>query len=451
MTGPATDLSSLAELLGDDEYAGYAYAYPHKTSYCPLDPPVPIADAWAEEDRDALFLYTHVPFCEMRCGFCNLFTAVGAGGDLVTATVQAIREQAHQVAAAVAPQRVARAAFGGGTPSFLDIDQIIRLFEVLAEAWPVDWQSVPTSFEVSPATVDPTKLGVLRELGVNRISMGVQSFATRDLKALARPQRTADVDAACAAIAEAGFELFNLDLIYGMAGQSVDDWLSSLGEAIARGGNELYLYPLYVRELTGLGRTGRRASDHRRHLYRVGRDLLLDAGFEQLSMRHFRRAVDVGAPSAHATDYSCQDDGMVGLGPGARSYTAGLHYSTEYAVGQPGVLDIIEDFCDRSRHDVADYGVVLDESEQQRRYIIKGLLQSSGLDQTAFEHRFGMSPVAAVPDLAELLAGGFTQTVQRAGSSVLQLTDVGVEHSDAIGPWLYSPEVKARMARYELR
>lgn len=67
---------SLAQRMMDDGYEGYAYGYPHKTAYRPLDPPVPLREAWQQEDKRNLFLYVHLPFCEMRCGFCNLFTTV---------------------------------------------------------------------------------------------------------------------------------------------------------------------------------------------------------------------------------------------------------------------------------------------------------------------------------------------------------------------------------------
>lgn len=100
-------------------YDGYAYAYPHKTAYRPLDPPVPLTGAWAPEDKRNLFLYVHLPFCEMRCGFCNLFTTVQPGTGLVDQTLAAIRRQSEIVSSAILPEGIAQAAFGGGTPSFL--------------------------------------------------------------------------------------------------------------------------------------------------------------------------------------------------------------------------------------------------------------------------------------------------------------------------------------------
>ena len=440
---PAAPPVALAQRLEAGTYAGYAYAYPHKTSYRPLAPAVDASKLWQSENRDALFLYVHVPFCEMRCGFCNLFTTIGAGEDAVAATLRATQRQSRQLAQAVDPGRITQAAFGGGTPSYLSTAQLEKLFATLEAHWPLVWADAGTSFEVSPGTVDPTKLAFLRSVGVNRISMGVQSFVKDDLKAMARPQRTTEVAQACEWIAEKAFDQFNLDLIYGTANQRMDDWLDSVRHAVDHGATELYLYPLYVRELTGLGRTGRLAGEHRRELYRAGRDLLLDLGYEQHSMRYFQRPMAVASNG----DYDCQTDGMIGLGPGARSYTSGLHYSSEYAVGQPGVRAIIDEFNRTDDFTEITYGTHLDRQEQQRRFVIKGILRTEGVNLSGFSDAFGVDLFDALPELHELFDLGLAE---HHHTETVVLTELGFEHSDTIGPWLYSVAVSDRMGAYEL-
>lgn len=123
-------------VTGVSPYQGYVYAYPHKTAYRPLDPAPALRDVWAGERLDALFLYLHVPFCEMRCGFCNLFTRTGAPEELTGAYLDALDRQATAVLdalhAAGGPDGAsfATAAFGGGTPTYLTAPELERLCDI---------------------------------------------------------------------------------------------------------------------------------------------------------------------------------------------------------------------------------------------------------------------------------------------------------------------------------
>lgn len=436
---------SLDELLKEDHFAGYAYAYPHKTAYRPLDPPLRLSEAWRGEPKGDLFLYVHLPFCEMRCGFCNLFTTVRPGHDFVRTTLAAIERQAKVVANEVGPERVTHLAFGGGTPSFLSVEELETLFKALEECWPIDWQTANASFEISPATIDAEKLDLLKQKHVDRISMGVQSFSKADLKQLGRPQSDESVATAIDLVKSAGLPIFNLDLIYGMQGQTDQAWIESLEKTIEIGPEEIYLYPLYIRELTGLANTGKSPSQRRRELYLLGRDRLLAAGYQQLSMRLFRRgeAVTTG-------EYCCQDDGMVGIGAGARSYTRSLHYSSEYAVGQSGVKSIIADFNQRSSESFAfaDYGIQLNREEQKRRYLIKSLLRADGLDLQKYHNRFQADVRDDFSELEQLFDRGWLVVKTDEGEH-LRLTPEGMSWSDVIGPWLYSEPTVALMESYQ--
>src|SRR5262249_17552329 len=148
-----------------------------------------------------------------------------------------------------------------------------------------DLHAAPVSVETSPATAEPDKLALLRDRGVKRVSIGVQSFVEPEVAAAGRPQKTADVQDALGRLRAAGFPTLNLDLIYGLPGQTVTSWLASVGAALRWRPEELYLYPLYVRPLTGLGNARLDAEDIRPACYREARARLLDAGYEQVSMR----------------------------------------------------------------------------------------------------------------------------------------------------------------------
>ncbi|MGZ3477237.1 MAG: STM4012 family radical SAM protein [Polyangiales bacterium] len=428
-----------AELDGSP-YQSYLYAYPHKTAYRAITPKISLGEAWANESRDALFLYVHVPFCEMRCGFCNLFTVSRPRGELVGMWVDAIVRQARAVRSALPDARFARFAIGGGTPTLLDLPSLTRVLDLCAHELGADLASIPCSVEVSPETVDRDKLALLRARGVDRISIGVQSFLDHEAHAAGRPQQRAKVDAALDAIRAHGFPTLNVDLIYGMAGQTEETFLQSLREALKFRPEELYLYPLYVRPLTGLGKSARSWDDHRLALYRTARDFLLGEGFVQVSMRMFR------APWARSTEgpvYCVQDDGMVGLGVGARSYTRELHYASTYAVSQRAVAEVVEAFVAREDFAHVDHGIVLDRDEQRRRWLAMGLF-GEGVDRVVYRTRFDA-------DLAEDLRPLLARDWAVFEGDRLVLTPAGIERSDAIGPFLVSPAVRALMEAHELR
>ncbi|WP_243716852.1 STM4012 family radical SAM protein [Actinomadura darangshiensis] len=429
-------------------YQGYVYAYPHKTAYRPLLPAPALQDVWAGEPLDALFLYLHVPFCEMRCGFCNLFTRTGAPEELTGAYLDALDRQATAVLDALdsldtgdAPA-FATAAFGGGTPTYLTAPELERLCDIAAR-FP-GFGSGPLGVETSPATATTDRLSVLAERGTTRISIGVQSFLDEEARAAVRPQKRAEVEAALDRIRAVGFPILNIDLIYGIDGQTPATWMHSLDAALAWRPEEIYLYPLYVRPLTGLGRRAQDWDDQRLTLYGIGRDHLLAEGYEQVSMRMFR------LPSAEAggTEYCCQTDGMVGLGCGARSYTSRLHYSFEYAVGASQVRSIIDDYVREPDFTTARVGFELDADEQRRRHLVQSLLQANGVDRNAYRARFGADPMDDFP--ADLKPFGDRGWLEESGDAV-RLTPEGLAHSDAIGPALFSSRVRSLMDAYEAR
>lgn len=426
---------NIFEVSAGTPYASYLYSYPHKTAYRPLEPARRLDALWAGEDKRALFLYVHVPFCEMRCGFCNLFTTARPKVDEVAQYLVQLEEQARVVRAALGEARFVRMAIGGGTPTLLSVAELERVF-LVADSFGARPAEIPASVECSPETATRERMRLLSALGVERVSIGVQSFLEEECAAMGRPQLRAQVDAALDAIRSERFAVLNIDLIYGSAEQTVASFLYSLEAALRFTPEELYLYPLYVRPLTGLSRSKKSWDDHRLELYRAGRDYLLGRGYLQSSMRNFRLP---RADGAVAPEYVCQRDGMVGLGPGARSYTSALHYSSEYAVSARGVKNILSVYGRKSAADfaVADYGVELDAEEQGRRRVIYSLL-AEGWEEDG--------PILRDELRALRLAG----LVESTGCW-WKLTAAGRERSDAIGPYLQSAAMRSRMAEYELR
>lgn len=432
--------------LFNQMFEGYAYSYPHKHSYRRLEP-VSLEKLWAPEKKDALFLYIHLPFCEMRCGFCNLFTIANPQENIVDAYLNTLELQAKTIRRIIKPESFAQIAIGGGTPTFLELPQLEKLFSImrLLGAEPKD---IPVSFEMSPKTVTPQKLKFLEENGVDRVSIGIQSFLDGETKALGRPQKNKEVEEALNLIRQYQFSTLNLDLIYGTYGQTPEAWHYSLEQAVSYKPEEIFIYPLYVRALTGINKLDQNVQDLREDLYLLAKKFLTEAGYEQISMRLFR--LKTMRSSKAATNYSCQEDGMIGLGAGARSYTRHLHYSSEYAVARGNIKNIINDYIAKSSTDFEyiDYGIELPAEEQKRRFVIKSILHASALDMSRYESLYGNKLLSDFPQLDTLLQNKLAAIGE---DQKMRLTSEGTNYSDAIGPWLYSGYIKELIQTFELK
>jgi oxygen-independent coproporphyrinogen-3 oxidase len=383
----------------------------------------------------------------MRCGYCNLFTRARPASEEVAAYLAALEREARRMRVALEGTHFARLALGGGTPTFLGPSGLERVF-ALAEQLGASPSALPASVEVSPGTATSETLQVLSAHRVQRVSIGVESFQTSELRALGRPERPERAEAALERIRHIGFPVLNVDLIYGMEGQTPASFLQSLETALTYHPEELFLYPLYVRPLTGLGRrdASAPATETLTLLHNTARAFLKAHGYVQHSLRMFRRR-DV--PPTTGPHYCCQDDGMVGLGCGARSYTRSVHYSSRFAVGASAIRQLLTEYMSKSEADFGwvDWGVRLDSDEQRRRYAVKSILRIEGLDTLAYQARFGTFPEHDLPTLARWVEDGLL----RRENERLIPTDQGIEHADTLGPLLFSAAVRTRMAEASFR
>jgi len=445
-------LTLLQAALQQSPYQSYSYSYPHKSAYAELPQAMKLDQVWREENRSSLFCYIHIPFCEFRCGFCNLFTLSLPPTELQQHYVNALIRQMRVNRTLLDDLRFARFSMGGGTPSYLSTAALETILSRAVSELGIDFKHTPACIEISPHTATLEKLQLFKSFDIDRISMGVQSFNEGENKSLCRPQRSDTVLKTVELIRQLNFPTLNLDLIYGIEGQTIDSWMQSVAKAVELQVEELYLYPLYVRPLTGLNKIEQKrgslsaAVDIRYQMYRQARDYLLASGYRQISMRMFRAthtAAEVGPV------YSCQDDGMLGLGSGARSYTRGLHYSGKYGISRKISRSIIEDYCgsDDGEFSTVSYGVALNQEEQRRRYIIQSLLLVEGLDKAAYQQRFFAPVLNDFPQLRQLLELGLAQESPQR----LSLTEAGIARADTIGPWLVSDHVQRRMQDFQLQ
>jgi len=270
-------------------------------------------------------LYVHVPFCPSKCGYCDFVSHVPDEAEFAPLVDAILRE----LDAAVDKRglHVETIFVGGGTPTFLPTDCLGRLFERLGYYVP-DSGTVEFSVETNPGTLDAEKADILLDNGVNRISMGAQSFNEAELRRLERTHRPDQIARTAALIRECGFEHFNIDLIFGIPGQDESTWADSIRRAVDLGPDHLACYGLTYEPGTRLhqqaaaGRVVRMNEDVEARLYTTMVDRLTTAGFEQYEISNFARS---GARCQHNLRY-WNNLPTVGVGPAAATYIDGLRW-----------------------------------------------------------------------------------------------------------------------------
>ena len=282
----------------------------------------------AHPGERAFGMYVHVPFCTVRCGYCdfNTYTAdeLGEGATRASYADTAISEIVR--AGALSGRRpVETVFFGGGTPTQLPAADLVRILRAIDDTYGlVDGVEVTT--EANPDSVTPQSLATLREGGFTRISFGVQSAVPHVLATLDRTHDPAGVPQAVRWAREAGFEQLSVDLIYGTPGESMDDWRTSVEQAIALGPDHVSAYALIVEQGTAFARKVRRGEvvmpddDETADKYLLADDLLSAAGLGWYELSNWAR--DEAAQCRHNVLYWRSHD-WHGVGPGAHSHIAG--------------------------------------------------------------------------------------------------------------------------------
>lgn len=284
--------------------------------------------------RSPVALYLHIPFCASRCHYCDFNTY--AGLDVFFAPYTAALSQEIRMAGAARARPVVPTIFiGGGTPTILPPAFLAQLLAACREAFDIAPDAEVTS-EANPGTVDQAHFAALRALGVNRLSMGVQSFDDAELRWLGRIHDAAGAETAFAAARSAGFTNINLDLIFGLPGQQPETWARTLARAVTLSPEHLSLYSLTVEQGTPLADQVHRGliaepdDDLAAELYETACTFLAQNGYTQYEISNW--AKDESPPTAspeRRPTFGCRHnlvywrrEPYLGFGAGAHSFEA---------------------------------------------------------------------------------------------------------------------------------
>jgi oxygen-independent coproporphyrinogen-3 oxidase len=299
----------------------------------PLDGALPGTVAVGAADRD-FGVYLHVPFCRVRCGYCdfNTYTADELRGakrsDFAAEAVTEVTRARDVLAnAGIVSRAVSTVFFGGGTPTLLPAADLARMLGAVADTWGLAAGAEVTT-EANPDSVDRDYLRALADSGFTRVSFGMQSAVPHVLATLERTHDPERIPLVVAWAREAGLDV-SLDLIYGTPGESLDDWSVSLDHAIAQDPDHISAYALIVEEGTKLAaqiRRGEVASpddDLQADMYERADAALDAAGFQWYEVSNWTRSET--SRSLHNLGYWLGHDWW-GVGPGAHSHVGGVRW-----------------------------------------------------------------------------------------------------------------------------
>lgn len=368
-------------------------------------------------------LYVHVPFCLRRCGYCD-FTLVAENDLLIPVWLEALRNEFSRLDQCFAVDTV---FVGGGTPTHLSVSELQQLFEVIRSKF--EWSATSeVSIEANPDGLDDDRLKTLKDLGVNRISLGVQSFDGKVLRFLERQHTTAEaIDSVTRACGF--FENVSLDLIFGVPGQSLLSWQQTLSQALALPIRHLSTYGLTYEKGTSFysrrlhGKLVPVPDELERQMYSEAMDHASASQFLHYEVSNFARCrpADSEFRCRHNLTY-WDAKPYFAFGPGAARYLEGVRSTND--------RNVVRWVNKWKQNKVALQDVEqLDPEARAREAIFLGLRQISGFDERQFATEFGFTVESLSADaLKQHLAAGL---LQRNGGR-LSLTRDGLFLADSV-------------------
>jgi oxygen-independent coproporphyrinogen III oxidase len=380
----------------------------------PLDDP---SAPWGEPRS----LYVHVPFCRHRCGYCD-FTLVAGRDDLIDRYLDALQKELHF---AVPPKAsLDTLFFGGGTPTHLAPLQLRQLLDLVLRHVVLS-PGAEVSVEANPLDLTDERIAELERGGINRVSIGLQSFHVGELRLLERdhtPQQAVEAIRRVSTV----IPNFGIDLIFGLPGQSLNDWTSSLQKVLELSPQHVSTYGLTFEKGTAFwtrrakGQLIPQPEEHERDMYDAAISTLTSAGYDHYELSNFARP---GSECRHNQVY-WNARSYYAIGPGAAEYAGGVrrtnHRSTTHWISHT---------LNGPSRAAAGFEEQLSPEDRAREALMLGLRQIAGINIPAFERRFGVK--------LQDLAGPAIERMQAAGwitldQDRLRLTHEGIFVADTV-------------------
>lgn len=364
----------------------------------------------------------HVPFCRHRCGYCN-FTVIAKRDDLIEDYLRAIEIELGWIGE---PREVDTLFFGGGTPTHLPPEELARFFEIVMRWFPIG-AGAEVSIEANPEDISEEKVKILQRFGVNRVSLGVQSFRESKLQTLERSHQGEDV-ARCLKILRPAIHSVSIDLIFGSPDETLDQWRDDLQRAITLSPDHLSTYGLTYEPGTAFFTRRQKEEliqlpeETEGGMYELAIETLELQGFEHYEVSNFARP---GHRCRHNENYwKCGE--FFGIGPGASSYVDGVRHSNHRSTTTylKKVLN---------NESPVEESEELDDKEKAHERLVFGLRRLAGVNRTEFVAATGS-------DVTELVGEDLRMLVNEGllllDDDSVRLSRKGLLVSDSIWPYL---------------
>ncbi|HVS13945.1 MAG TPA: coproporphyrinogen-III oxidase family protein [Thermoanaerobaculia bacterium] len=394
-----------------------------------------------------LGLYLHVPFCRRRCKFCYFRVFTDKNAEQIESYLDALGAEVERYARrrAVAGRPLHFVYFGGGTPSYIAVKQLLPLVARLKAALP--WDSAEeVALECEPGTLTQSKLEAIREIGVTRLSLGVESFDDEILRENGRAHVSTEIYRAWPWIRALGFPQVNIDLIAGMVGETWESWRESVRKTIELDPDSVTIYQMELPFNTVYSKSKLRGEEDlqfadwatKRAWHAYAFERLAEAGYRPSSaytmVKGGRVEGDRGRRFVYR-DAVWSGADMIGAGVSSFSHMSGVHFQN---------VDGWNEYLERIAAGGLAIGRAFPTSERERltREVILQL-KTGHLERPAFQRKFGVDPVGEFAETFDRLAD---QELLEIGETEVRLTQPGLLRVDQLLPEFYAPEY--RDARY---
>ncbi len=375
----------------------------------------------------AIALYVHIPFCRRKCNYCSFISYENKESSIPDYILALQKELLYYTGS----NTISSIYFGGGTPSLLSVKQLNDILQTIHTVFRVDDKS-EISLEANPGTIDTNYLSAIRKAGFNRLSLGIQSLQDKELAILGRIHTTDEARAAIGFARNAGFDNLNLDLIYGLPGQTLAEWHDTLLATITLGAEHLSLYGLSLEQNTPLWQAIEEKSipapdpDLCADQYEMAEDILSSYDYQQYEISNWAKA---GRECRHNLVY-WQYRSYLGIGVGAHSFTGNRRFSNTPE------LDTYIPIFTNDLAPVYDVNEKINPQLQIAERIILGLRLNRGIIIAELNHQSGINIMEYYnKQIKELTTAGLLEYK----NGILRLTRRGRPLSNEVF-WRFLPD-----------